>query len=118
MSIIAPQTPGEVPVFYLFWVALFCAINIIWDVRSGRTPAFHIGNLGQKTPVAFSAASFVSSLLLLIGLLDKATMKVAGDTYVPILLAGMEGSLIALQDLRPYKPPVPPVAGPPAPAIP
>lgn len=47
-----------------------------------------------------------------------ATMKMAGDTYVPILLAGMAGSFIALQDLRPYKPSAPPVAGPPAPAIP
>ncbi|MDR6128228.1 hypothetical protein QE361_002563 [Sphingomonas sp. SORGH_AS802] len=47
-----------------------------------------------------------------------ALVKMAGDTYVPILLAGMAGSFIALQDLHPYKPPVPPVEGPPAPAIP
>ena len=113
MILLAPQNTGELPVFYLFWVVLYLAINIIWDIFSGRTPEFHLANLGQKSSVTFNAASFASSLLLVVGLCDKDTMKVAGDTIVPILLAGLSGVMFALQEICPYKPQR---LGPPAPA--
>lgn len=105
MALLAPQTTGDLPIFYLFWVLLYLTINIVWDVRSGRTPTFHVSHLSQKTPVAFNAASFASSLLLIVGLCDKDTMKVAGDTFVPILLAGLAGLFFALSEICPYKPP-------------
>lgn len=101
---IAPQTAAELPVFYLVWVLAYLIINVVWDIFSGRTPEFHISNMGQKTPTAANAASFASSLLLIIGLVDKDTMKVAGDTLIPILLSGLSGMFFAIQDICPYKP--------------
>lgn len=104
MPVVAPQTAADLPVFYLFWVLLYLTINIVWDVRTAQTPAFHLSHLGLKTPVAFNAASFASSLLILIGLVDKDVMKVAGDTLLPIMLAGLSGIFFGLSEICPYKP--------------
>lgn len=104
IPILTPHSAAELPVFYLFWVLLYLAINIIWDIRSLRTPEFHMSMLGNKTTVAFNAASFASSLLLVVGMADPKTLKAAGDTMLPILLAGSSGVLFGLAEVCPYKP--------------
>ena len=101
---IAPASAQDLPVFYLFWVLLYLAINVIWDIRSSKTPEFHWAHFSGKSPVAYSAASFASSLLLLVGLANPATMKVAGDTMVPVMLAGFSGIFFGLSEMCPYKP--------------
>lgn len=102
--VIAPQNVQELPIFYLFWILTYLAVNIIWDIRSGRTPPFHVSHLSGKTTVAFNAASFTSSLLIVVGLFDKETMKVAGDTMLPLVLAGLSGVFLSLSEICPYKP--------------
>lgn len=115
LALIAPQTAGDLAIYYLFWVLLYLAINVIWDIRTPHTEPFHIAHLGsKKTQTLFSAASFASSLLILVGLLDKDTMRVAGDTFVPIMLAGFSGVLFGVSEICPYKPSTK-VFGPPAP---
>lgn len=104
LSLVAPNSTAEVAVFYLFWVLLYLAINIIWDIRSSKTPDFHFAHLSKKTAVAFNAGSSASSMLLIAGLFNPPTMKVAGDTMVPIMLAGLSGVLFGLSELCPHKP--------------
>ena len=103
-SIIAPQTVQEPPIFYLFWILAYLTVNIVWDIRSGRTPPFHVAHMSAKTTVAFHDASFTSSLLIVVGLLDKDTMKVAGDTMLPLVLAGLSGVFFSVSEICPYRP--------------
>lgn len=105
MPFLAPATQHDLPIFYLFWVLLYLSVNVIWDIRSQRTPDFHVSLFAQKTPVAFNAASFASSLLLLIGLVSPPTMKLAGDTMLPIMMAGLSGVFFGIAEVCPYKPP-------------
>lgn len=99
----APETIRQLPIYYLFWIILYLTINIIWDIRSTRTPKFHFGHLGSKVGALYNAAAFASSLLLFVSLLDDATRKLAGDTVAPIVLAALSGLLVALAELCPYK---------------
>lgn len=101
--VFAPQNIQQLPVFYLFWILVYLTVNVVWDIRSSRTPPFHIAQLSAKTTVAFNAASFTSSLLIVMGLFDKKVMQLAGDTMLPLVLAALSGILFSLAELCPYK---------------
>lgn len=97
-----PQTSEQLVQAYLLWMALFFAVNVVWDIFSRRTPAFHLYRLKEKPSLAMGATSFCSSSLLLGSLLSPQTAIVVGATPVPTLIAGSVGVLLSLTALCPY----------------
>ena len=100
---LAPETLQQLPVYYLIWTLFYMTIHIVWDARSTRTPALHFVHIGSKVGSLYNAVSFASSLLLLVGIFNEATRKLAGDTVAPILLAAISGLMVALSEMCPYK---------------
>lgn len=83
---------------------LYGGINLLWDIRTTKTPPFHITKISGKVGVLHNAATFASSLLVMVGLFDERVRQLAGDTVVPLLLAGFSGLLVTLSEICPYKP--------------
>lgn len=83
---------------------LYGGINVSWDIRTTKTPPFHITKMGAKVGVLHNAATFASSLLVVVGLFNEHVRQIAGDTVVPLLLAGGSGLLVTLSEICPYKP--------------
>ena len=100
--VLAPTNAVEITVYYLIWVVLFFAVNVLWDIRTDKTPDFHFLRLTTKIDVAHNAVSFCSSLLVIVGLLDREVGKLATDAIAPLLLAGLSGVLKSLPALCPY----------------
>lgn len=100
---LAPETLQQLPVYYLIWTLFYMCIHLVWDARSPHTPALHLVHLSSKVGALYNAVSFASSLLLLSGIFNVATRKLAGDTVAPILLASMAGLMVAISELCPYK---------------
>jgi hypothetical protein len=99
-----PTDVTSLTIYYLAWITLFVLANIVWDIRSDKTPPFHITNLRKKISVVHSAAMFASSLLIVIALLNPSVDKIARDTIVPLILAALAGMLTTLPALCPYSP--------------
>lgn len=100
---IVPADKAGLAVYYLFWILLYAAIALAADFRSPNTPSFRLGDLRHKHGTLYNAASFASSLLILSGMFSASVRTVAGDTIVPLLLAGMSGMFMAVSDLDPRK---------------
>lgn len=111
-SVVAPASTDQLTIFYLAWIGLYVAINVVWDVRTSRTPPFHVAVLTSKLSVLYNAATFTSSLLIVIATVSPNVRKVAGDTVIPLLLAGLSGVFVALSEICPYKPNSKVVEGP------
>ncbi|MEH3118279.1 MAG: hypothetical protein PGN25_12005 [Methylorubrum populi] len=99
-----PADVGEMTVYYLIWISIFFFINIFWDIRTSKTPSFHIANMKDKMDVLYGASTFCSSLLILIGLVSPTVKQLAKDTILPLILAGCAGILRGIPSLCPYKP--------------
>lgn len=97
--------PTDIPqltIYYLCWIIGFVLINIIWDIRSSKTPRFHIVNLREKINVLHNAAAFSSIFLIIIGLISPNVEKIAHDTIVPLLLAAAAGMFMTIPAICPY----------------
>lgn len=101
---VKPTTLSELTLFYVDWIAIYCGINIVWDIRSEKTAPFHLHNLKDKITVVYNASSMASSVLLLISLFSPQVKALAVDTVVPLLLAGISGVLLGIGEICPYKP--------------
>ncbi len=99
-----PPDSQHVVIYYLFWLVLFLSINVFWDIRTQKTPPFHLDHLKEKVPVLYDAATFCSSLLIITGMASHSVQALARDTTLPLLLAGFSGLLRSLPVLCPYKP--------------
>lgn len=106
-----PNDIGQLATYYLVWIVIYLTINTVWDIKSSHTPTFHISHLHRKVQTLYNAATFCSSLLLLIALFNVELRKLIGDALVPLVLAGFSGILIGLSGICPYEPPP---ANPPA----
>lgn len=100
---LVPETLQQLSVYYLIWTLFYMCVHLVWDARSPRTPALHLVHLSSKVGALYNAISLSSSLLLLVGIFNVATRKLAGDTVAPILLASLSGLMVALSELCPYK---------------
>lgn len=78
-------------------------VNVIWDIKTDRTPPFHLDRFKEKYDVVYNAATFCSGLLLLVGLVSPTVQALAKDTTVPLILAGSTSLLRAVPALCPYK---------------
>ena len=97
-----PSGSADLAEFYFAWVCIFLFINIVWDVGTDRTEKFQILKLREKTEVLHTAASFSSSLLLIIAVFDPVLWDLAKETYIPVLIAGASGILNTIPSLCPY----------------
>lgn len=95
--------------YYFVWIAVFLLTNVVWDIRTKRTPVFHLDRLKDKSDVVYNAVAFCSSLLILVALVSPTVQGLGKDTTVPIILAGFSGLLRALPALCPYKSTDPPI---------
>jgi hypothetical protein len=98
----SPRVAEHIGGFYLLWMTIFIGINIIWDIRSKKTPTFHLSMMPQKTTVVYNAATFCSSILLLLAVFQPAARTLAGDVYVPLALAGFSGLTQSIGAICPY----------------
>jgi hypothetical protein len=98
-----PSNTGEMSVCYFVWISFFLIVNVAWDIKSRRTPTFHLDRFKDKGDVLFSASAFCSSILILGGLLSPRVQELAKDTTVPLILAGFSGLVRAIPALCPYK---------------
>lgn len=101
-AVLLPRNVGELSTFYLTWTVLYMSVNIVWDIKSPHTPAFHISDMRSKVPTAWSASSMCSSLLLVLSIFSQSVRQLAQDTLVPVLLAGISGILLGIGELCPY----------------
>jgi hypothetical protein len=101
--VLFPSDVGEMAGFYFVWMAFFLVVNVIWDIRTQRTPPFHMDRFKEKYDVVYNAATFCSGLLILVGLVSPTVRQLAKDTTVPLILAGFASLLRALPAICPYK---------------
>ena len=101
--VLTPANPADLAVFYLFWISLFLGVNVAWDIATSRTPEFHLDRLKEKGDVLFSAASFCSSLLIIVSFLSMSVQQLSRDTMIPLILAGFSGLIRAFPAICPYK---------------
>lgn len=101
--VLFPSDVGEMAGFYFVWTFLFLAINVGWDIKSNRTPPFHLERFKEKYDVVFNAATFCSGLLILVGLVSPTVGKLSQNTIVPLILAGFASLLRAIPAICPYK---------------
>jgi hypothetical protein len=99
----APSNSAELATYYLLWISLFLGINVVWDIFTSRTPNFHLDRLTEKGDVLFSAASFCSSLLIIVGFFSHNVQQLSRDTMVPLILAGCSGLIKTIPAICPYK---------------
>jgi hypothetical protein len=99
---VAPTTRGQLTVCYLVWVSLFLTINIVWDIRTPRTPPFHLAGMKDKVPVAYDAATFCSSILIIAALVNESVRALDRDVTIPLVIAAFSGFLRAVPALCPY----------------
>lgn len=102
-AILVPSTSDDLGVFYLFWILAFLLIHILWDAYTKETPNFHLKRLEQKTVVLFSAATFASSLIILLSLISLQVRELLSDNSLPLVLAGLAGILLSIPSLCPYE---------------
>lgn len=102
--LLCPQSLQQLSIFYLFWILLYMAVNIIWDIRSSQTADWHIADLTGKIGPLYNAASFASSFLLLVAAFDPKVRALAGDTVAPLILASLSGIFVSVGEVCPYKP--------------
>jgi len=100
--VVRPSSSRQLFIFYVAWISLFLAINLLWDVLSPLTPVFHLHRIRDKVGTLYAASTFCSSLLLLISLFDSDVATVAGDTLLPMIQAGMTGLLHSVGEICPY----------------
>lgn len=100
---LTPSDTGHLTVYYLFWIVLFVSVNTIWDIRTKKTPTFHLAKLREKADVLHHAATFCSSLLIITALISPAVGHLATETAIPMILAGGSGILRAIPALCPYE---------------
>jgi len=106
-------------VFYLFWIGLFVTCNVTWDILSKKTPKFHITMLKHKVDILHHAATFCSSLLVVVSVVDEQVKHVATESVIPLIIAGFAGMFGAIPAICPYKfEPTPLSASPPISAPP
>ena len=98
-----PSSSKQTAIFYTFWIFTYTIINLVWDITSKKTEVFQFGHLDRKINVLYNAASFASSLLVVISVFSEPVRKIAGDIMVPLLLAGISGVVISVSELCPYK---------------
>lgn len=97
-----PNSADKVSIFYLFWISVYVLIHVVWDIRSKYTRAFHISKLASKTSAAYNAATFASSLLILLSFIQPPLRPIVGDIVTPLILAGLSGVLQSVGALCPY----------------
>lgn len=100
----SPNTLVELGIYYFIWMVIFIGINIVWDIYSPRTKSFHFSMLKSKTPTAYAAATFSSSFVVLLSIVNKSVASVVGETYLPLILAGITGVLHSISEICPYSP--------------
>lgn len=103
-AIFCPSNAQHIGIFYFFWIASFMSVHILWDIFSPHTDSFHIGRLGSKTSVVYNAATFCSSFLLLLAIIEPAARTAAGEYSLPFALAGFSGIIQSLGAIAPYPP--------------
>ncbi len=102
----SPTEQSGVAEFYSIWMTLFLGVNIIWDVFSPRTEAFHFGHLSEKVDTLFSATTFSSSFYLLLTVFQNETTTLTGSAKIPLIISAFSGVLISFKYLCPYEIPV------------
>lgn len=100
---VLPQTTTDIAAFYVVWTCAYMTINIIWDVVSKRTPAFHISALDTKIPTLWNGMTFASSLLLIVSPFDAGVRMLVDAAVAPIILAGFAGLLVSISSICPYR---------------
>ncbi len=101
-NILAPTNVEELINFYLIWILLFLSINIIWDIKTTKTPVFHFTSLAGKAALLHPASFFCSSLLIIVACKEPDVWKLAEEIKIPILLTGFSGVLTSIVAFCPY----------------
>jgi hypothetical protein len=101
--VVQPSSSRQLFIFYVAWLSVFLGINLLWDVLSPLTPVFHLHRIRDKVGTLYAASTFCSSLLLLISLFDSGVAKVAGETLLPMIQAGMTGLLHSIGEICPHE---------------
>lgn len=99
----SPTDKGTLAGFYCIYILLYVLIHVTWDIRTPRTPPFHVGRLRDKTDILHSSVTLTSSWLLILTIWQPAVEKLANDVMVPIILAGFSGILYGIGKLCPYE---------------
>ena len=97
-----PSSSRQLLIFYVAWISLFFGINLLWDLLSPLTPVFHLHRMRDKVGTLYAASTFCSSLLPPISLFNSDVARVAGDTLLPMIQAGMTGLLHSVGEICPY----------------
>lgn len=87
---------------YLIWFLTFIVINVIWDIRSKRTPGFHLARFKSKMSVAGGSTTFTSGILIFASAIDPVTRSVVGSNPAALVLAAAASMFLSLPYLCPY----------------
>ncbi len=99
-----PDGEEGVTRFYFVWMVAYVAVHFAWDWWSSQTPPFCAERLTNRgLPTVFNAATFATSLLLLLALWHNTLVSLLGDTSLPLMVAGLSGVIQSFGALAPPK---------------
>ena len=99
-----PDGKEAITKFYFVYMSIYLLIHFLWDWLSPQTPAFSAERFSARgLPMVFNAATFATSLLLLLALWHNTLASLLGDTTLPLIVAGFSGMIQSFSALVPPK---------------
>jgi hypothetical protein len=88
-NVIAPSNGTELTIYYLIWIVAYLLINIIWDIKTDKTPKFFISGISNKQNLLHQAASLPSNILIIVACINPIVWELAKEIKLPLLISGI-----------------------------
>ncbi len=99
-----PENVQELCKFYLFLSLFYLLIHLVWEHFDKSAENFSLKRLPQKMDIIYAAATFATSVFLIIILMDLGNPLRTDDVMaLPFTLAGLTGLCSSLGALQPQR---------------
>ncbi|ETO43455.1 hypothetical protein [Morganella sp. EGD-HP17] len=99
-----PENVQELCKFYLFLSLFYLLIHLAWEHFDKSVENFSLKRLPQKMDIIYAAATFATSVFLIIILMDLGNPLRTDDVMaLPFTLAGLTGLCSSLGSLQPQR---------------
>lgn len=104
LSFLYPENVQELCKFYLFISLIFLIFHLVWEHLDKGAENFSLKRLSQKMDIIYAAATFATSVFLVIIILDLDNpLKTDDIMALPFTLASLTGLCSSLGALQPQR---------------
>ncbi|QPE15737.1 hypothetical protein [Providencia sp. PROV147] len=104
LNFLYPENVQELCKFYLFLSLIYLLVHLIWEHFDKGAENFSLKRLPQKMDIIYAAATFATSVFLVIIILDLGNpLKTDDIMALPFTLASLTGLCSSLGALQPQR---------------